>query len=114
MIVIIIIITLVPALSKALEKNTAIQFMLFINKHNMYSNSQFDFRKLNSTKDAIASIMDDVIEYLDNKLYSKCFLDLSKVFDCTECKLLFNRLCTYGIRGIPLELIKFYLTNRTQ
>jgi hypothetical protein len=37
-----------------------------------------------------------------------------KLFDCIEHKLLLDRLYIYGITGTPLELIKSYLTNRTQ
>jgi hypothetical protein len=60
-------ITLVPAMSKVLEKIIAMQLVSFINKHNIFSNYQFGFRKHKSTNDAIVSIIDDVIEYLDKK-----------------------------------------------
>jgi hypothetical protein len=45
-------ITLVPALSKVLEKVIANQLIAFLNKHNMLNKSQFGFRKNKSTNDA--------------------------------------------------------------
>jgi hypothetical protein len=62
-------ISLVPALWKMSEKIISKQ-LSFFEKHNIFNLSQFGFRKNKFTKDAIASILDNVIESLDDKLFS--------------------------------------------
>jgi hypothetical protein len=55
-------ITLVLAVSMLLEKRVAKQLVSFLDKHNIINYSQFGFRKNKSTNDAIALMVDTVIE----------------------------------------------------
>ena len=44
----------------------------------------------------------------------RVFLDLAKAFDTVDYNILITKLSHYGIRSTPLQLIRFYLTNRMQ
>ena len=42
------------------------------------------------------------------------FINLQKVFDTVDHKILLSKINHYGIKGIPYEWFKSYLTNRQQ
>ena len=50
----------------------------------------------------------------ENKSSAASFIDLKKAFDTVDHQILLQKLNYNGIRGLPLELLKSYLTNRTQ
>lgn len=108
-------ISILPAISKILEKLINIRLTNYLAKYNLLSNTQFGFRKGLSTEDAVTALSSLVTEQLDSGF--KCltvFLDLKKAFDTVSVPLLISKLEKAGIRDIPLKLLEDYLTSRKQ
>ena len=108
-------ISLLPSLSKLLERLVYTRTLIFLNKCNILSDSQFGFRKKHTTTHAILTFIDKVAHAIDDAFHTiGVFLDFSKAFDTIDHDILFNKLCRYGIRGIALEWFRNYLFNRKQ
>lgn len=108
-------ISILPSLSKILERVINTALVSFLENNSLLSKNQFGFRKSLSTEDAVLSLTDFLVKKIDDKY--KClgiFLDLSKAFDTVSVPLLIKKLEKFGVRGIALDLLIDYLTDRTQ
>lgn len=74
---------------------------------------QHGFIKGRSTGTAVLEMLQRVMECLEeDEIPAGLFLDFSKAFHCVSHKILLTKLGIYGIRGIVLELLKGYQSNR--
>ena len=108
-------ISLLSPFSKLFEKCLYGQLYDYFNNNNIFYINQFGFRENLSTELAVAQIYEDFVTCVDNKeIVCSVFIDLKKAFDTVDHKILLNKLHRYGIRGLPLNLLESFLSNRKQ
>ena len=108
-------ISLLPVLSKVLEKILHLRISSYLNDHNVLNEMQFGFRKHCGTYMPIAHLVDHISTSLQESLITcVLYLDLKKAFDTVSFDILLNKLSFIGIKGKMHQILKSYLTNRKQ
>ena len=108
-------VSLLPCISKILEKIIYKRLYNFWLIQNIFYNSQYGFRTKHSTINAVTELSNHVAKSIESKQCTLAvFLDLSNAFDTIDCMTLLSKLALHGVRGIALEWFRNYLTNRRQ
>ena len=103
-------ISLLPSISKVLEKIVLDQIKSYFTSHNLLYNNQYGFRSHHSTELATMHLMDRIITSMDEGLVPlNIFLDLSKAFDTLDHTILLGKLNYYGISNTELLFFENYL-----
>ena len=106
-------ISLLPVMSKILERIVYVRLYSFLNQANFFHEHQFGFRRKHSTNNALTVMIENVTKAFEERKYTLgIFLDLSKAFDTIDHNILLYKLFHYGVRGLPYEWFKSYLRNR--
>lgn len=108
-------ISILPSISKLLEKALNTRLINFLENQNLLSQNQFGFRKGKSTDDAVLELTNYISSNLDTKKkVITIFLDLAKAFDTVSIPRLLNKLDQIGVRGNEFKIFESYLSNRSQ
>ena len=100
--------------NKMFERILYERVYFYLQEYELLSKYPFGFRPRSSTSYAFESVYSDLLSNADNELYScSIILDLSKPFNTVNHNVLFNKVYyNFGIRGIPLQLFRSYLSIR--
>ncbi len=110
-------ISLLPAISKLIEKIMFDKVMGFLTSHNILYLHQYGFRPKHSTIHPIIHFLNHCAEANNEhnpEFTLAIFCDLSKAFDVINHEILLHKLNRYGIRGIVNQWFQNYLNDRKQ
>lgn len=108
-------ISILPVISKGLEKIIFKRVSCFCQKHSLLSPKQFGFRSGMSTEMPLLTQKEFILTGFENKLLTLgVYIDFSKAFDRINHRILAVKLEHYGFRGISLGLLMSYLKHRKQ
>ena len=108
-------ISILPTLSKILERVVHSQLHKYFNSTNVLSDNQFGFRSKRSTATALSSFADEVLLNMEKgHICGAVFLDLTKAFDTVDHGILMSKLSSVGVSPSALEWFISYLSNRKQ
>lgn len=106
-------ISVLSAISKIIEKIIFNRMTDFLNLNSIFCSNQHGFRSNRSTLTAACHFFEYVYHELDKRKHvAGLFFDLSCAFDCLNIKFIESKLYNIGFRGVFLEWIIDFLSDR--
>lgn len=106
-------ISILPTLSKILEKILYDRLMGFLHEADFFHPRQFGFLPRSNTSGACLSAVNVIHKGIEsNRFVLAVFIDVSKAFDCVSHEILLNKMSSTGIRGTFHNLLSSYLFGR--
>ena len=108
-------ISVLPVLSKVLEKVVYTQLCAHLDQLNYIYPHQYGFRRGHNTAQVIAQVNNWVLESMDKgKITGLLFVDISKAFDSINHKVLLGKLENAALSRKALKWFHSYLVDRKQ
>ena len=106
-------ISILPSVSKILEKLVQVQLSDYLKCYSILSEAQSGFRKSHSTISTLIKVTDDWLAAMDQGLYTGAvFIDLRKAFDTVDPHIMLKKLSNIGVPADCLQWFTSYLTDR--
>ncbi|CAK1585565.1 unnamed protein product [Parnassius mnemosyne] len=108
-------ISILPCLSKILERIVCSQLTDYLEAQNILPQYQSGFRKWHGTATALADVVDNLLAAQDRGMLTiLTLLDFSRAFDSINSSLLLSKLRYYGLDSNSVKWFHSYLTRRLQ
>ena len=108
-------ISVLPTLTKLIEKHLSQHLYKFLIKFNLLHPAQSGFRPNHSCQTALINIIDKWLQEINNgNINLAVLLDFQKAFDVVDHEILCSKLKIYGFDKNSIALFKSYLHGRTQ
>ena len=108
-------ISILPVLSKLLEKVVQSQMIQFLNSTNQLNRNHHAYRKIFSTTSAMLQLTERIYRATDNNLITTLLtVDESSAFDCVPHDILIQKMKLYNFSDDVIEWFISYLSGRSQ
>jgi len=108
-------ISLLPVLSKIVEKVLNRQITAKLDEYHLIDDNQYGFRSEHSTEDAVVKFVDHIERMLPhNKFVISIHIDVSKAFDSCNHEIMSKKLKRIGLSKVALDLMNSYMKDRVQ
>ena len=108
-------ISVLPVLSKLLEKHVSKHLYDYLKRLDLLHPAQSGFRQEHSCQTALINIIDKWIQDMnDGNINLAVLLDFKKAFDVVDHDILCKKLEIYGFDNTAVSFLKSYLNERTQ
>ena len=108
-------ISILPFLSKIIEKIVCTQMTEYLEANNILPQKQSGFRASRGTATALMDVIDDILAGQDRGEGTiLVLLDFSRAFESINTSLMISKLTYYGFNDATVKWFTSYLTGRTQ
>ena len=108
-------ISILPTISKIIEKWVENQFSKYLNEFNLLHKTQSGFRPKHSTESALILMIDSWLKAInEGKIIGCVLVDFRKAFDLVDHHILLKKLQCYKCNESCLSWFDSYLSQRTQ